>query len=52
MEEIERKIKPYVVLDTTEQAMQCIGAGQLKYDDKIDDQYLSDEWQNYDCKEP
>ena len=52
MEEIERKVKPYVVLDTTEQAMQCIGAGQLKYDDKIDDQYLSEEWQNCDCEEP
>ena len=52
MEEIERKIKPYVVLDTTEQALQCIGAGELKYDNRIDDHYLSQQWQDYDAEEP
>ena len=43
MEELENKLKPYVICDTTEQALQAICAGELKYDERIDDHLLSDE---------
>ena len=52
MQELERKVTPYVIADTTGQALKSICAGELVYDPRIDDNLLCYQQQLLDEMEP
>ena len=52
MEELEAKVRPFVINYTTLQGTKCLEALEVRHDYKLDDCYLAQDIQDEDCEEP